>query len=266
MKCKTVKTALLLCLGILLAAAGGCSESPMDAPDMSAYENNGASSQDTSESAREEKEAADKHAFTPRTTILGTGSRPDPLPTVEETLENGLREAGASPVHLAVTGTPNADSVRCKWRGIARTTAQREDAVRLWLDLEDSDAIPPAEYLEVLFRATVNAAELENSETLKSNFAATTHGGLSEEYLFLTCFIDYTVSEYILGNGPDSITMVYDHRGEAPSYELYARAHDAGRLRRRGPPHPSRARRVHGNHSGKGRNRTERSGREPDNQ
>ena len=41
--------------------------------------------------------------------------------TVEELLESGLALAGASPVHLAVRGTAEPDSVRCEWRGVART-------------------------------------------------------------------------------------------------------------------------------------------------
>ena len=47
--------------------------------------------------------------------------------TVEELLAAGLHLAGASPVHLAIRGTAGAATVRCAWRGIARTAAQRED-------------------------------------------------------------------------------------------------------------------------------------------
>ena len=50
------------------------------------------------------------------------------VPTVEELLEKGLYLAEASPAHLAIRGTASGDTVRCAWRGIARTTVQREDA------------------------------------------------------------------------------------------------------------------------------------------
>ena len=47
-------------------------------------------------------------------------------PAVEEVLEKGLLLAGASPVHLAFRGTASSESVRCDWRGIARSPEQRE--------------------------------------------------------------------------------------------------------------------------------------------
>ena len=149
-------------------------------------------------------------------------------PTVEELLEDGLHLAGASPVHLAVRGTAGADTVRCAWRGIARTAAQREDAIRFWLQLDATDAIPDADYLGALFEATLDVINPEYRETAKSNFLAIARGGLSEEYLFLTCFADYTVSNYLLGAGPTTVTVAYDQMGEARSYELYRREHEAG--------------------------------------
>ena len=53
--------------------------------------------------------------------------------SVEEVLEKGLALAEASPVHLAFRGSGAAGSVRCEWRGIARTPEQR-----------DAEKIPPA--------------------------------------------------------------------------------------------------------------------------
>ena len=79
----------------------------------------------------------------------------DGTASVEEVLEEGLRSAGASPVHIAVRGTASADSVRCGWRGIARTPAQRALAIRYRLGLEEDEAIPSAAYLELLFNATL---------------------------------------------------------------------------------------------------------------
>ena len=139
-----------------------------------------------------------------------------PAATVEEVLEKGLRLAGASPVHLAFRGTAAAESVRCGWRGIARTTAQREEAIRYWLGLDEDDDVPDASYLEVLFTATVNAVAPEFQETARSNFMAIVQGGLSTEYMFLTCHVDYAPSEYLLGSGPLSpsvLSVAYDRRG-----------------------------------------------------
>ena len=52
---------------------------------------------------------------------------------VEDVLEQGLHLAGASPLHQAFRGTASVGSVRCEWRGVARTLAQRESAIRFRL-------------------------------------------------------------------------------------------------------------------------------------
>ena len=153
---------------------------------------------------------------------------PDPLATVEDVLEQGLHVAGASPVHLAIRGMAGGDTVRCGWRGIARTAEQRADTIRFWLQLGANEAVPERSHLEALFAATMEVVFPDYRETAKSNFLAIARGGLSEEYLFLTCFADYTVSNYLLGAGPTTVTVAYDPMGEARSYELYRREHEAG--------------------------------------
>ena len=156
------------------------------------------------------------------------GASEGPASTVEEALEEGLLLAGASPTHITFRGTASASSIRCDWRGIARTPAQRERAVRFWLGLDAADEIPEAPYLDALFTVTVDTLDPQFRETAKSNFNAIARGGLSTEYLFLVCYADYEVNEYLLGAGPTTLTVVYDRRGEAHSYDLYRREHDAG--------------------------------------
>ena len=160
----------------------------------------------------------------------GIGVPHEDSSTVEEVLEKGLELAEASPVHLAVRGTPDADSIRCDWRGIARAPEQRENAIRFWFGLDEEDDLPEVSFLELLFDVTFDVVGTELPETIKSNFLAIAQGGLSEEYLFLTCFADFTASEYLLGAGPTTLTVAYDRRGEAQSYELYRREHFGGHL------------------------------------
>ena len=150
--------------------------------------------------------------------------------TVEDLLSEGLRGAGASPTHLAVRGNASASSIRCNWRGIARSAAQREQAIRYWLGLDAGDTLPAASYVETLFEASLDVVRPLFVDTAKSNFAAIARGGLSTEYLFLTCYADFTAQEYILGAGPTTLTLAYDRMGEAHSYPLYRREHDAGFL------------------------------------
>ncbi len=154
----------------------------------------------------------------------------DGVDTVEEVLELGLELAGASPVHVAVRGTASSDAVRCDWRGIARSPAQREGTIRFWLRLDTDDEIPDAAYLDTLFTALLDTLDPAYRETAKSNFDAIARGGLSTEYLFLTCYANYTVSEYLLGSGPSTVTVAYDRMGEAHSYELYEKEYWNGRF------------------------------------
>ena len=158
-----------------------------------------------------------------------TASRPDAA-TVEELLKDGLHVIGASPAHLAIRGTPAATSVRCVWRGTARTLAQRNDAIRTWLQLSPTDAIPDVAYLEAFFTVVLDEFNPSYRETAKANFLAIARGGESMEYLILTCFADYAVSHFLLGSGttPTTVTVAYDRRDEAASYELYEREHAAG--------------------------------------
>ena len=149
---------------------------------------------------------------------------------MEELLADGLHRAGASPAHLAIRGTPAAASVRCAWRGIARTATQREDAIRFWFKLGAADAIPDLATLELLFTVTLDTLDPDYRETAKANFLAIARGGESMAYLFLTCFADYAVTAFLLGTGttPATVTVAYDRRGEAASYDLYVREHAAG--------------------------------------
>ncbi len=151
-------------------------------------------------------------------------------PTVEQLLEHGLHVVGASPVHLAIQGTPAASSVRCAWRGVVRTVDQRADAIRFWLGLGPDVAVPGAAYVEALFTVVLDTLDPKHRETAKANFLAIARGGESREYLFLTCFADYAVTAFLLGTGttPATVTVGYDRRGEAASYDLYVREHEAG--------------------------------------
>ena len=143
-------------------------------------------------------------------------------PTLEEYLEQGPRLAGHSPVHLAVRGTPIENSIRCSWRGTARTRDQRDNAVRAWLGKQPTDTVPDTGYLEILFDTVFQVAAPDHQALIRANFQAIALGE-SREYLFLTCHADYTIHEYILGAGPATLTVAYDRMGESPSYELYLR-------------------------------------------
>ena len=97
-------------------------------------------------------------------------------PSVEELLEDGQYLTGASPVHLAIRGTPAATSVRCAWRGVARTAQQREAAIRFWLQLGADGAIPDIATLGLLFTMTLDVLDPKYRETAKAHFLGIARG------------------------------------------------------------------------------------------
>ena len=152
--------------------------------------------------------------------------------SVEDVLEQGLRLAGASPVHLSFRGTAAYYTTRCEWRGIARAPDQREAAIRFWLDLDDSDPLPAPAEVERRFTAELDRIGAVYPATVKSNFISIATGGLTTGYTFLTCYAEYTIQEYVLGSGStgasNKLTVAYDRMGESRSYELYKLAHAEG--------------------------------------
>ncbi len=195
------------------------------------------------EPAAEAKPCADPGACVPRNVHALDPFRTIPLFTpvpagvsmsspekasVEDVLEQGLRLTESSPVHLAFRGTAASASVRCEWRGIARTAAQREATIRSWLGLDESLPLPAPASIERLFLAILNAADLVDPESARASFRALARGGVNHDFQFLACYVDYTVSEYVLGAGPTTLTVVYDRIAESTSYDLYWRAHAAG--------------------------------------
>lgn len=149
-------------------------------------------------------------------------------PTVEEIMEEGLRLTGSSPVHIALRGTPKDGSVRCELRGVARTAEQRERAIRFWLELGDDEELPTASEVERRFMEELDKISIAYPESAKANFATLARGGITTDYRFLSCYVDYDAHEYLLGTGPAAITVSYDHMADVRSYELYSLGHAAG--------------------------------------
>lgn len=151
--------------------------------------------------------------------------------TVEELLEKGtLPDLVGSLVHIALRGAPVEDSVRCEWHGFARTLEQREGELRFRLELDDGDPLPPVAEMESFFEATSSQLMPRYREGMRAAARALIRGGHSTDYQYLACYIDFLVGEYLLGAGPNRLTVAYDMSDiEAPlSYGLYFRTHQAG--------------------------------------
>ena len=108
--------------------------------------------------------------------------------------------------------------------------AQRERAIRFWLRLGAGGPLPDPAYLEVLFVVTLDPLDPDYRETAQANFRVIARRGLAEEYAFLTCLADYTVSAFLPGTGTTltMVTVAHDRMDEAWPYDLYLREHDTG--------------------------------------
>ena len=154
----------------------------------------------------------------------------DDAASVEDVLEKGRNLSGTSPVHIAFRGTGEEDSVRCDWRAVARTTEQRETLIRFWLGLGAGAALPSVAELEQQFMAHVAEVGIVWRDTMAASFMALARGGSTTDYVFLTCYATFDVTEYLLSDGPTSLTVAYDPMGQAMSYGLYRRSHETGRF------------------------------------
>ena len=105
---------------------------------------------------------------------------------------------------------------------------QRERAIRFWLELDDTDPLPSAAEAERRFMDALEGANPAFPESAKANFMALARGGASTDYLFLACYVDYSVDEYLLGAGPTSLTVAYNGIAETRSYDLYRRSQFVG--------------------------------------
>ena len=150
-------------------------------------------------------------------------------PSVEEVLEKGLYLLEASPVHIVFEGTAQPDSVRCQWRGIARTLSQREMAIRFWLGKDDDEPLPTPTELEAEFMSYIDGTVPKYRPYLRAQYMPIWRGGFSDELLKMTCYADYVVSRYILASGPGKVTVAYNVlSGESRSYGLFERSRAAG--------------------------------------
>lgn len=136
------------------------------------------------------------------------------IPTVEEALEQGFQRLGASPTHLAIRGIPVANSVRCAWQGTALTNRQREGTIRLLLGYPAAAVLPAATELQTKFDAIVAVMAPEYQAAIRTNFKHLVDGGVLEDDRVMTCYVDYSVSEYLLGNGANTLTVAYDQLGK----------------------------------------------------
>ena len=75
----------------------------------------------------------------------------------------------------------------------------------------------------------VNQIAAQYRDAYRKNLHHLVDGGVLDDGQMLACYVDYSVSDYLLGSGPTTITVVYDDIAKTRSYDLYKKAHAAGR-------------------------------------
>ena len=152
------------------------------------------------------------------------------VPSVEEVLEKGLYQSGASPVHIVSEGAAETGSVRGHWRGRAMTLSQREETIRAHLQIDDDKPLPPPDALEAEVLSYLNSGVvIHNKVSTQTRLLSIVRGGFSDEVLKMTCYADYDISRYALGSGPGNVTVAYEfHHAKTLSYDLYKRSHANG--------------------------------------
>ena len=131
------------------------------------------------------------------------------IPTTEELIEQGLYDAGASPTHIAIAGVPATNSLRCEWHGTVMTNSQRETTIRALFEIDANTALPPSADLQKVFDALATQMAPQYRDAMQANFNHLVNGGVLEDSRVLTCYVDYAVSEYLLGSGPTTLTVAY---------------------------------------------------------
>ena len=119
---------------------------------------------------------------------------------------------------MALRGVPVAGSFRCEWLGSAYTLDELEEMTRFMFGLDDAADLPTAEEKRTRLDARRNSVSPGFRPLTYAENEQIISGGYSTGVLQLNCFADYLVSEYLLGSGPDRVTLAYHHLGSEPGW------------------------------------------------
>ena len=150
-----------------------------------------------------------------------SGYSPPEVPTLEETLEKPSRWADGH-VDIVLRGTARPETFRCEWHGYALTNAEREAWLRGYLNLPATDPLPPRSEIESgMERRFAPLWEYWPPDAIAKQ-KAYIYGGLVEDIdLRIHCSADYHVHEYVLGDGPSVVTVVYYPALLYKAYPMY---------------------------------------------
>ncbi len=129
--------------------------------------------------------------------------------TVEELLEEGDHWTGLHSTHIVLRGVVTAESIRCHWTGMAILSLETSKLWTFVTGTEAAEETPAREEIEKLLQPLINPT---GEGPITREGAVINHllkGGYSEDLIQLLCYADYHVSEYLLGTGPEKVTVAY---------------------------------------------------------
>ncbi len=180
----------------------------------------------------------DVSGMSPIPSVAGVGAGPSAsdwdqeAETVEILLEEGTFFAGVDSTHIALRGTPVPGSIRCDWVGIAYSHGAREGMLRALSGIPEGTELPTPTPLSELRTPegdpATGAPHTVHDEQMAATLIPIIYGGYSDDIVHLYCFVDYTVSEYLLGSGPTTVTVAYYHWTREPSWSLIERIYERG--------------------------------------
>lgn len=123
---------------------------------------------------------------------------------------------------IVLRGTAGPETFRCEWHGYVLTNAEREAWLRSYLNLESTDLLPSQSEIESgVQRRFASLWEHWPPDAIAEQ-RAHIYGGLVDDIdLRIHCSADYRVHEYILGDGPGVVTVVYYATLKYKSYSMY---------------------------------------------
>ena len=169
----------------------------------------------------EPRDVSGAPAGTSARAAASSGYSPPEVPTLEETLEKPSRWADGH-VDIVLRGTARPETFRCEWHGYAHSNAEREAWLRGYLNLPATDPLPSRSEIESgMERRFATLWEYWPPDAIAEQKAHIDGGLVDDIDLRLHCFADYRVHEYILGEGPSVVTVVYYPALQYNSYPMY---------------------------------------------
>lgn len=152
----------------------------------------------------------------------GDSAGPPPAePSVEDYLERGYWGEIGAPAHISARGFLPAASVRCAWVGTAFTLPRRAAFIRSYMGIGEEERLPSDEEILQEFEQQLEGIPERNRPHLMAPLENVVKGGLSESNRTMNCYADIEVHEYLLGDGPELVTVAYRTFAPAHSWDFY---------------------------------------------